>query len=140
MTSESPSTRTHGLTLERTTPVEGGPSPAERQVLLAFAPLHKRAFGCAVGVASALLLGAVTLAALLIPGVSSFPLYLIGQYFIGYSVTWTGLLIGMGWAAFVGFVAGWFLAFCRNLAVALSVFTMRTRAELAQTRDFLDHI
>lgn len=139
MTLESNSVRSH-LSLDRTVPAQVGPPSAEAQVLLAFAPLHKRAFGCAVGVACALLLGAITLAALLIPAVSDFPLYLIGQYFFGYSVTWTGLLIGMGWAAFVGFVAGWFVAFCRNLAVALSVFTMRTRAELAQTRDFLDHI
>jgi hypothetical protein len=35
---------------------------------------------------------------------------------------------------------GWFVAFCRNLAIATSIFITRTRAELSQTRDFLDHI
>jgi hypothetical protein len=40
----------------------------------------------------------------------------------------------------VGFVAGWFTAFCRNLAVAISIFAIRTRVELSETRDFLDHI
>jgi hypothetical protein len=40
----------------------------------------------------------------------------------------------------VGFVAGWFFAFCRNLVLAFSVFLIRARAELNQTRDFLDHI
>jgi hypothetical protein len=40
----------------------------------------------------------------------------------------------------VGFTGGWFVAFCRNLAIAISVFVTRTRAELAETREFLDHI
>jgi hypothetical protein len=35
---------------------------------------------------------------------------------------------------------GWFLAFCRNLLLAVKLFVVRTRAELSQTRDFLDHI
>jgi hypothetical protein len=55
-------------------------------------------------------------------------------------VSWTGLFVGMGWGFVVGFVGGWFFAFCRNLALAISIFITRTRAELAQTRDFLDHI
>ena len=29
---------------------------------------------------------------------------------------------------------------CRNLVLAISLFVIRTRAELAQTRDFLDHV
>jgi hypothetical protein len=39
-----------------------------------------------------------------------------------------------------GFVAGWFVAFVRNFVVTVSVFALRTRAELSQTSDFLDHI
>lgn len=110
-------------------------------VRLAFAPLHKRAFGTAVGVALALVLGAVTLFHLLLDPTPGQPnLWLLGQYFYGYSVSWTGLLVGMGWGFVVGFVGGWFFAFCRNLALAISIFITRTRAELAATRDFLDHI
>ena len=37
-------------------------------------------------------------------------------------------------------VAGWFLAFCRNFMIAVSVFMFRLKAELNQSRDFLDHI
>lgn len=108
--------------------------------LLAFAPLHKRVFGTACGVAVALVVFAATLSNLLRGPDSQFPLYLLSEYFFGYSVSWGGLFIGAAWGYVVGFVGGWFLAFCRNLAVAISIFAIRTRAELAQTRDFLDHI
>jgi hypothetical protein len=43
-------------------------------------------------------------------------------------------------AGLTGFVLGWFLALVRNLVVALILFAVRTRAELDQTRDFLDHV
>ena len=41
---------------------------------------------------------------------------------------------------FFGFCAGWFVAFVRNLVMAVSLFILQTRAELDDTRDFLDHI
>lgn len=110
-----------------------------RKVRLAFAPLHKRAFGTAAGLASGLLVFAATAYTLLVvpeaPGLD-----LLGEYFYGYTVSWKGAVIGFCWGGFVGFVAGWFTAFCRNLALALLVFVGRTRAELEATRDFLDHI
>jgi hypothetical protein len=112
----------------------------EPELLLAFAPVHKRALGIAMGTALAVLVAAVTVAGLVLDGEGRVPLALLGQYFAGYSVTWTGALIGAAWAFFVGFVAGWFLAFARNLAVAIWIFVVRTRAEFRATRDFLDHI
>lgn len=107
---------------------------------LAFAPLHKAAFGTACGVAGALLLTVLTVAALLSSRAATFPLELLSQYFTGYTVSWGGVLVGMVWGFAVSFVAGWFIAFCRNLALAIVVFMYRTRAELEQTREFLDHI
>lgn len=107
---------------------------------LAFARLHKAAFGVATGVAGALLMGAITMACLLVPRASTFPLGLLGEYFAGFEVSWKGVVVGMGWGFLVAFVAGWFVAFCRNLALAVSAFMIRTRAEIEQTRNFLDHI
>lgn len=107
---------------------------------LAFAPLHKRAFGIAVGTAAGLLLAAATAYHILFVPPGMVRLELLRAYFYGYTVSWTGVLIGGAWGFGVGFVMGWFAAFCRNLAVAISVFITRTRAELGQTRDFLDHI
>ena len=40
----------------------------------------------------------------------------------------------------IGFVAGWFVAFVRNLVIASRVLMIRGKADLAQSRDFLDHI
>jgi len=112
----------------------------DRELLLAFAPVDKRAFGVAVGIALALAIFMATLASMMLNPEGHFHLGLLGQYFAGYSVSWIGALIGAGWGLFVGFVAGWFAAFARNFAVALWMFVVRARAELRATRDFLDHI
>ena len=37
-------------------------------------------------------------------------LQLLGQYFIGYSVTWTGSLVGLFYGAVTGGVLGWLVA------------------------------
>ena len=105
---------------------------------LAFAPLHKRAFGVAIGAAAGLVFFGVTVIEVL-RGVD-IGLYLLAEYFYGYSVSWAGAFIGLFWGFVVGFVAGWFIAFCRNLALAISIFISRTRGELHATADFLDHI
>jgi F420-0:gamma-glutamyl ligase-like protein len=121
--------------------VTGEPAPALEQVVaLAFAPLHKRAFGVAVGAATALLLAMATSVSIIVPSARRFPLELLGQYFTGYSVSWSGLVTGSAWAFFVGFVAGWFVAFARNLVLATVAFLITARAELESNRDFLDHI
>jgi len=118
----------------------GAPAPLPKELLLAFAPLHKSAFGAAIGLVAALLVFLVTALTLLQPDEHRLPLGLLAVYLRGYSVSWTGALIGAGWAGMAGFVFGWFLAFCRNLVLAISLFVIRTRAQLSETRDFLDHI
>ncbi|MGH7592729.1 MAG: hypothetical protein ACRELE_02610 [Gemmatimonadales bacterium] len=116
------------------------PSPRADPLALAFAPLHKRGMGTAVGVAAALVTFLLTAIPLVRGKASLIELDLLAQYFRGYSETWTGAVIGAAWAAFVGFVLGWFLAFCSNFVLAVRLLTLRARAEYAQTRDFLDHI
>jgi hypothetical protein len=115
-------------------------APVIPVMLYAFAPLHKRAFGMAVGVAGALFMALLTVGGIVLPRAGEFPLYLLEQYFTGYSITWPGVLIGAAWGFVVAFVGGWFAAFCRNLALAITAFFIRTRAELDATREFLDHI
>jgi hypothetical protein len=110
------------------------------EVQLAFAPIHKRAFGTAIGVAFAVVIAAATLFHVLTDPGSATLLRLLDQYFYGYTVSLTGVFVGAFWGFVVGFTGGWFVAFCRNLAIAISVGVTRTRAELSETRDFLDHI
>jgi hypothetical protein len=112
----------------------------EREMLLAFAPVHKRAFGVAVGTAAGLAILLLTVASMLVEPGGRFGVHLLSAYFTGYSVTPAGALIGAAWGFFVGFIGGWFIAFVRNMIVAMWIFMVRTRAELSATRDFLDHI
>lgn len=111
-----------------------------RDVMLAFAPLHKRALGMAVGTAAALVVFAATAIYLIRDPQPGFDLGIFGQYFYGYTVSWSGAFVGAAWAFVAGFAAGWFTAFCRNLVLAISLFVGRTREELRAGRDFLDHI
>ncbi len=109
-------------------------------VALAFAPLHKRAFGIAIGLAFGLTIFLATAVFLLRSPGQGVGLALLAQYFKGYTVTWGGAFVGLFWGFVAGFVGGWFLAFCRNLVIAVSIFVIRAKSELNQTRDFLDHI
>ncbi|HEX6575379.1 MAG TPA: hypothetical protein VF042_10465 [Gemmatimonadaceae bacterium] len=122
----------------------GEPDDVEASVpkstLMLFAPLDKRAFGAAIGVASALLIFALTALQLIVKPEPSLELSLLSQYFAGYTVSWPGAFIGAAWVFVTGFCAGWFTAFVRNFALAISLFMLRSKAELADSRDFLDHI
>ena len=111
-----------------------------RKEALAFAPIHKRHFGTAIGVAGALVVAGLTAIDVVTNRAGTSPLWLLTQYFSGYQVSWRGILVGGLWAFFVGWVAGWFVAFCRNFALAATIFWVRTRANLQASRDFLDHI
>jgi hypothetical protein len=110
------------------------------QLVYAFAPLHKRAFGIAIGLAAGLLIFGATLVYLYRAADVGPGLALLRHYFAGYTVSWAGAFVGFLWGFVTGFVAGWFFAFCRNLAMGILIFFIRVRSELAQTRDFLDHI
>ncbi|MBM4186939.1 MAG: hypothetical protein FJ206_06470 [Gemmatimonadetes bacterium] len=109
------------------------------RLALAFQPLDKRAFGVAIGVATGSLIALATVV-VLFQGGDPINLGLLAEYFAGYRVSWSGVAIGFFWGFVAGFAAGWFVAFWRNFIVAASVFAVRTRADLAQSRDFLDHI
>jgi hypothetical protein len=46
-------------------------------------------------------------------------LQLLGQYFVGYSVTWQGSLVGLFYGALVGGVVGWSIGTLYNAIVAI---------------------
>jgi hypothetical protein len=118
---------------------KGNGEMPDQRLAMAFLPVHKPAFGLAVGLSLGFLILVLTLANLVI-GAAHYPLMLLSELFYGYSVSVRGAVIGMFWGTIVGVVAGWFLAFIRNLAVATFIFVIRARAELRATRDFLDHL
>lgn len=110
------------------------------ELTYAFAPIHKRALGVAVGTVFGGFLFVVTAFHVIMRPADGPPLELLAQYFYGYTVTWAGALIALFWGSMSGFVLGWFAALVRNLTVSIAVFVFKTRANLKQTADFLDHI
>lgn len=123
-----------------THPFEHESTSLPREDALAFAPIHKRHFGTAIGVAAATVVAFFTILDMLVHPGDRGTIGLLSQYFTGYTVSWRGVFIGGAWAFFVGWVAGWFVAFCRNVALAATVFWVRAKANFRASRDFLDHI
>ena len=112
-----------------------------RRAISSAAPMDKgMAFGVAVGTAAGLLIFVATAAALLLGVEDRVPLSLLGQFFAGYQPSWPGAVVGLAWGFVVGAVFGWFVAFVRNLLLAVWLLWVRVRADLSATRDFLDHI
>ena len=113
-------------------------------IRFAFAPLIKRAVGLAVGGTLGVWIFAFTLYhKILAPDLSQYDFApgLLGQYFAGYDPeSWSGPFVGLLWGLWTGFVMGWFFAAFRNFLVAIWVFVIRTKANLAANREFLDHI
>lgn len=111
-----------------------------QQLALVFAPLDKRALGIALGSVVAVLVLLLTFVSMVLDPGGRFPLTLLDEYFTGYDVSLTGALIGAAWGFVVGFMWGWFLAFSRNLVLAIWLLAVRVRANLSSSRTFLDHI
>ena len=114
-----------------------------RPVPDAFEPLfpraHKRALGMAVGLTAGVAVCLVTVLHVALP-IEGLPIALLGQYFYGYEVSWRGAVVGLAWGFITGFVAGWLLGFVHNFTIGIWLLVIRARRDIAQTRNFLDHI
>ena len=103
-----------------------------------FARLDALALGTSCGIVCALGVFAAT-AILLIRGRERTGpnLSLLSEYFIGYSVTWSGSIIGAVYGFVMGFITGWTVAVVRNLSIATYMHVVRLRAHLSGDH-FLD--
>lgn len=115
-------------------------APMPRGPLTPLASVHKLAIGIAIGTFCGMALFALTVFHIVVQPPRAFPIGLLGQYFSGYEVSWKGAALGLFWGFISGFVAGWFVAFVRNLVIAIRLTVLRGKADLSQARDFLDHI
>jgi len=104
------------------------------------APLDKAAFGAALGIVAALPVALATALDLLLDPHQRAGLALLAQFFHGYTVSPAGIAVGAAWAFVVGFVAGWFIAFVRNLVIGVWLLYVRARADWRSTADLLDHL
>ena len=92
----------------------------ERQVVWAIARLHAGVLALVGAVSGGAGLFAVTAWLVLKGGPHvGAHLQLLNQYFYGYSVSWTGALLGLFYGAVVGGIAGWSIGMIYNLVVEL---------------------
>lgn len=125
------------MTHEEPKPQEELPSP----LLLAFAPVHRAAMGIAWGVVLGGFLFLLTLFLVVKGGYPIGPnLALLGEFFFGYTVTFPGAFVGLLWGFGVGFLLGWGFAVVRNVIVWSWLTLIRSRAEMDEYGDFLDHM
>ena len=103
-----------------------------------FAPLHKRALGTAVGLALGMSVSIVTAFHVIVQPANALDVGLLSHYFLGYSVSWQGIVVGFLWGFVTGFATGWFVGFARNFMVTAWLLVIRTKANLAQP--FLDDL
>ena len=114
-------------------------APAAGPLLRAFAPLHRTAMGIAWGVVCGGLVALATLVPVL-KGQDFLSFGLLAQFFWGYSVSWPGVFIGLLWGFGAGFALGYGFALIRNAAVWVWLTIIRSRAEMDQYSDLLDHL
>src|SRR5262249_23220735 len=55
---------------------------------------------------------------------------LLGQYFVGYAVTWAGAVVGAFYGSVFGFVLGWSAAYLRNRLLKLYLYIAKVVEEL----------
>ena len=112
----------------------------ERVLIRVFARMDKLAFAVAVGTVCGLFVLSATLWIISRGGdVLNSHLRLLGQYFIGYTVTVKGGLIAFVYSFFWGFLFGWLFAYLRNLFLAIYIYRIKRKAELLSLKDFFDN-
>ncbi|HEX3035051.1 MAG TPA: NAD(P)/FAD-dependent oxidoreductase [Thermodesulfobacteriota bacterium] len=115
---------------------------ALRQALTrTFARIDKFAFATAVGLVCSLAVFIVTLWLVLKGGEVVGPnLQLLGQYFIGYTVTVKGAFIGTIYSFLWSFILGWLFAYLRNLSISLFLYRAKRKTESLSYRNLLDYV
>ncbi len=113
---------------------------AEKLIVQSLAKLDGKALGISIG----LLFGLATFLAtnfLLYKGgdVIGPNLALLGQFFIGYEVSFTGSLVGMVYGLMAGFVIGWLIAFVRNFVVTIYLHILKLRGSMSAVNDYIDN-
>jgi len=95
--------------------------------------------GVALGVVCGGLLALATLV-LVLQGPERLNLNLLNQFLWGYRVSVGGIFIGLLWGTGVGLALGYGFALAHNAAVWIWLTVVRSKAEMDQCSDFLDHL
>ena len=116
------------------------PDPTEEIIIQSLAKLDGKALGIAIGLLFGLVVFAATNFLILKGGDDPGPrLALLGQFFIGYEVSFTGSLIGMVYGIISGFIIGWLIAMIRNLVVTIYMHIIRLKGSMSAVNDYIDN-
>ncbi len=114
-------------------------SGSDKVIIEAFARLDKTALALAVGTVCGLAVFAATVLLLVKGGDVVGPnLGLLGQFFIGYTVSVKGAFVGLAYGFVSGFIVGWLIGFFRNSLLSVYLLTLKTRANLTSSLDSID--
>jgi hypothetical protein len=114
--------------------------PTEKLIVRSLARLDGTALGLAIGLLAGVLIFLATNALLMKGGEVIGPnLALLGQFFVGYEVSFVGSLIGMFYGMIAGFAVGWLIAFLRNSILAAYLQVVKLRSSMSVVNDFLDN-
>ena len=123
---------------DRLTPPAARERTLEEVLAAAFARYDPLALGAAVGIVSGVGLFLATAIVLLrSPGDQGRMLALLGQYLLGYEVSWAGAAIGLIGAGIGGFAFGWLIARTINALIGWEELLLR-RQIVARTIDPLE--
>jgi hypothetical protein len=126
---------------ESSSSLRGRPGAPDTLLLQAFSSLDKTALGVAVGALCALTVWSLTALLIAQGGREVGPtLALLGQYFVGYTVTPRGSVVGALYGFLTGFLLGWTTAAIRNAIIAIYVRVVMLRATLTKTQMFMDDL
>ncbi|HMM80902.1 MAG TPA: hypothetical protein PKC65_12860 [Pyrinomonadaceae bacterium] len=100
--------------------------------------------GVALGISLALLFGLIVFAAtniIILKGgdVVGPNLALLGQFFIGYDVTFSGSIVGIVYGGIVGFILGWLIASLRNFVVSVYIHYLKVKGSMSAVNDYIDN-
>jgi hypothetical protein len=104
------------------------------------ARMDKLAFATAAGSVCGLLFFMATIWSIVKGGdVVTSNLQLLGQYFLGYTVSIKGAFIAFGYSFSWGFLFGWLFAYLRNFLLAYYLYRVKKKSELLTIKEFFDH-
>ena len=127
--------------LEEETPTLAESSLITKILSKSFARIDEFAFATATGTLVGLISCLATIW-LLIQGGDNVGqhLQLIGQYFVGYTVSIAGAFIAFAYAFCSSFLFAWAFAYLRNLFLTLYLYRIRKKNEMMTLKDLMDHL
>lgn len=118
------------------------PKPADTDELIiqSLAKLDVIALGVSVGILFGLIIFLATNILILKGGDEIGPnLALLGQFFIGYEVTFIGSLSGFFWGFVTGYILGSLVALLRNFIVSVYLFFLKLKSSFSAVNDYIDN-